>query len=274
MNGKLLTPSQRDGVSKSDEECALYYGAELIQECGILLRLNQVVMASAQALFQRFYLACSLKIHSHIWAAGACLLLASKTEEDARKIRDIANVVYVRLCSREGWIDVRKEDGSIVPLDYYGAVGYDWKSNIVSAERHVLRQLGFHVHVEHPHKFILVFMNTIREQTGADDWLTASGQRWHKVLQRAWNYANDSSRGRVVVVEKPETVACACIGLSARDQKSVLPTNWFLAFGSDAVAYKRAWCDILHIYAIAESDIRFEDIAQSGIKRLCLPMRE
>ena len=47
--------SRRDGISKEIENQLRIYGCEVIQEGGILLKLPQAVMATAQVLLQRFY---------------------------------------------------------------------------------------------------------------------------------------------------------------------------------------------------------------------------
>ena len=55
------SPSGRDGFDEQAETYLRLYGCELIQEAGILLRLPQVVMATGQVLFQRFYCRKSMR---------------------------------------------------------------------------------------------------------------------------------------------------------------------------------------------------------------------
>ena len=49
------SPSRSDGISEETEVELRIFGATLIQEGGTLLDLPQVVMATGQVLFHRFY---------------------------------------------------------------------------------------------------------------------------------------------------------------------------------------------------------------------------
>jgi hypothetical protein len=55
------SPSRDAGFDEQAETYLRLYGCELIQEAGILLRLPQVVMATGQVLFHRFYCKKSFK---------------------------------------------------------------------------------------------------------------------------------------------------------------------------------------------------------------------
>ena len=67
-------------------------GCEMIQQMGILLRLPQVVLASAQVMFHRFYARRSVKKFDVRHFAMGALFLAAKVEEQPRKTRDVVNV--------------------------------------------------------------------------------------------------------------------------------------------------------------------------------------
>jgi hypothetical protein len=49
------SPSSLDNVSKEEEKLRRIFGCELIQEAGILLRVQQVVIITAQNVFHRFF---------------------------------------------------------------------------------------------------------------------------------------------------------------------------------------------------------------------------
>ncbi len=51
------------------------------------------------------------------------------------------------------------------------------KAEMVRAERHLLREMGFVVHVEHPHKFVVNYLQIL--------------QCGHELMQLACNIVND-----------------------------------------------------------------------------------
>lgn len=57
------SPSRKDGLSKEMEEQLRFYGCEIICEACVLLRLSQVVSASGQTYFHRFYALESFRRH-------------------------------------------------------------------------------------------------------------------------------------------------------------------------------------------------------------------
>ncbi|KAJ8320186.1 hypothetical protein KUTeg_001773 [Tegillarca granosa] len=192
------TPSLQDGLDSETEMDLRIIGCELIQTAGILLKLPQVAMATGQVLFQRFYYSKSFVKHNMEVVAMACINLASKIEESPRRLRDVINVFH--------HIKQLKYQKVIHPLvldqNYINT-----KNQVIKSERRVLKELGFCVHVKHPHKIIVMFLQVLECEKNA------------KLVQCAWNYMNDSFRTDVFVKYQPETIACACIYLAARQLK-------------------------------------------------------
>ncbi|XP_055624680.1 cyclin-L2-like [Toxorhynchites rutilus septentrionalis] len=206
-----LTPSQADGLDRETEVDLRILGCELIQTAGILLKLPQVAMATGQVLFQRFFYSKSFVRHSMEATAMSCVCLASKIEEAPRRIRDVINVFH--------HIKQVRGQKPLVPMildQHY----INLKSQVIKAERRVLKELGFCVHVKHPHKLIVMYLKYLELE------------KHHNMMQMAWNFMNDSFRTDVFVRYQPETIACACIYLTARKQNIALPNNpqWFLIF--------------------------------------------
>ncbi|KAM9298923.1 cyclin-L2-like [Gastrophryne carolinensis] len=148
----VLTPSMLDGLDHDTETDLRCVGCELIQSAGILLRLPQVAMATGQVLFQRFFYTKSFVKHSMEHVSIACVHLASKIEEAPRRIRDVINVFHRLRQLREK----QKPTPMILDQDYVGL-----KNQIIKAERRVLKELGFCVHVKHPHKIIVMYLQVL-----------------------------------------------------------------------------------------------------------------
>ncbi|KAK3023657.1 hypothetical protein RJ639_043538 [Escallonia herrerae] len=145
------SPSRKDGIDEATETTLRIYGCDLIQESGILLKLPQAVMATGQRV------------------AASCVWLASKLEESPRRARHVLNVFHRMEC--------RRESLPIEHLDPHCKKSVDLKMELIKTERHILKEMGFICHVEHPHKFISNYLATLEAP--------------QQLTQEAWNLAND-----------------------------------------------------------------------------------
>uniref|UniRef100_A0A8D0SXV3 Cyclin L2 n=2 Tax=Sus scrofa TaxID=9823 RepID=A0A8D0SXV3_PIG len=231
-----FTPSMSSGLDTDTETDLRVVGCELIQAAGILLRLPQVAMATGQVLFQRFFYTKSFVKHSMEHVSMACVHLASKIEEAPRRIRDVINVFHRLRHLREK----RKPVPLLLDQDYVNL-----KNQIIKAERRVLKELGFCVHVKHPHKIIVMYLQVLE------------CERNQPLVQTAWNYMNDSLRTDVFVRFQPESIACACIYLAARTLEIPLPNrpHWFLLFGATEEEIQEICLKILQLYTRKKVDL-------------------
>ncbi|KAI8815294.1 cyclin-like protein [Cladochytrium replicatum] len=206
------SPSVQDGISPELELDLRITGCHLIQCAGILLKLPQVAMATAQILLHRFYYQASLKQFSIRDASMGALFLATKLEECPRKLRDITNVFHFLITQMGG------SEFSLPEI-----IHQEYKDALFQAELQILGKLGFNVHVQHAHGFMIYYLSSL----GLTDR--------HDLVQRAWNYLNDSLRTNVYVCYQPPTIACAAIMLAARDTAVKMPMQppWWQLFESD-----------------------------------------
>ncbi|KAM9501114.1 cyclin-L1-like isoform 1-T1 [Clarias gariepinus] len=242
------TPSMRDGLELHTEAELRILGCELIQSAGILLRLPQVAMATGQVLFQRFFYSKSFIKHNFEIVAMACVNLSSKIEESPRRARDVINVFYH--LKRGG----RKSAPLILDQNYINT-----KNQVIKAERRVLKELGFCVHVKHPHKMIVMYLQVLE------------CEKDQVLVQTAWNYMNDALRTDVFVRFEPETIACACIYLAARALQIPLPTkpHWFLLFGASECDIREICISTLKLYSRRKPDVtQLEKEVEK--RRMCL----
>nr|XP_008120674.1 PREDICTED: cyclin-L2 isoform X2 [Anolis carolinensis] len=166
-----FTPSMGSGLDVETEAQLRITGCELIQAAGILLRLPQVAMATGQVLFQRFFYTKSFVKHSMEHVSMACVHLASKIEEAPRRIRDVINVFHRLRYLREK----KKPVPLILDQDYVNL-----KNQIIKAERRVLKELGFCVHVKHPHKIIVMYLQVLEcernQHLVQTSWVASEGK--------------------------------------------------------------------------------------------------
>ena len=168
-------------------------GCEMIQQMGILLRLPQVVLASAQVMFHRFYARRSVKKFDVRHFAMGALFLAAKVEEQPRKTRDVVNVA--------NHLEQRRAGQAPQPVDIFSQRYATYKDRLVKAERELLKELGFILYTEHPHKFILNYAKLLTVDEGTSK----------RLAQHAWNFINDSQRTNVCIKFAPEVIGCPAI---------------------------------------------------------------
>lgn len=225
------TPSMKDGLDRDTENDLRFYGCELIQISGLLLKLPQVAMATGQILLQRFYFSKSMIKHDVEVYAMASIFLAAKIEESPRRLRDIVNVCH--------HIKQKVQQKTITPMDYFSNQYFNTKNAIIKAERQILKDLGFCVHVKHPHKLIITYLQMLDAEKNV------------LLATKAWNYMNDSLRTDVFVRFKPEVIACACIFLAARVVKINLPLRppWWELFDATYDDIEDISLSILRLYS-------------------------
>ena len=187
-------------------------GCEMIQQMGILLRLPQVVLASAQVMFHRFYARRSVKKFDVRHFAMGALFLAAKVEEQPRKTRDVVNVA--------NHLEQRRAGQAPQPVDIFSQRYATYKDRLVKAERELLKELGFILYTEHPHKFILNYAKLLTVDEGTSK----------RLAQHAWNFINDSQRTDACIKHAPEVICCAAIFMSARVLQLKLPSGWWELF--------------------------------------------
>jgi len=207
------SPSRKDGIDQETETMLRLYGCELIQESGILLRLPQAVMATGQVLLHRFYFKKSFARFNVKRVAASCVWLAAKLEESPRKIQQVLNVFHRMEC--------RRENLPLEPLEPHSKKYSRLKMDLNRTERHLLKEMGFICHVEHPHKFILNYLAQVEAPP--------------ELMQEAWNLANDSLRTTLCVRFKSEVVACGVVYAAARRFQVPFPENppWWKVFDAE-----------------------------------------
>jgi transcription initiation factor TFIIIB Brf1 subunit/transcription initiation factor TFIIB len=229
------TPSFLDGVAPEIETRLRLYGCEFIQSMAILLAVPQVSVATAEILFHRLYMRKSFKKLNVKNVASACLYLACKIEETERSWKDVLNVVRL--------LFLRADNRPFAPLNRAipanDTLYWDMRRDLIVTESHVLKELGFLVQVEHPHKFILSYLNVL----GGDNLFA----------QAAWSLVNDALRTTACVYFRPEAIAVTALFIAARRLGIPLPETpepWWHLFDVRLDEIESIGFAIIHIHMI------------------------
>jgi hypothetical protein len=127
-----------------------------------ILKLGTEARYSALVLLHRYVHAVH-RLHGKLqrptrWVAAACIFLATKSEEEPRRLRDMINLAHMVLADNED----KKYDSTIINMDKEPPSldeGYwDTKKKIIETEQAVLRWLGFDAFVPHPHRAVALML--------------------------------------------------------------------------------------------------------------------
>jgi cyclin T len=186
------SPSRREhGVEPDKELSYRQQAANMIQDMGQRLNVNQLCINTAIVYMHRFYCVHSFKtFHRHLLATAA-LFLAAKNEEQPRKLQYVAQASYACAYKDQPMLDIQSQAYTklVEDITYY--------------ELLLLETLGFEVNVDHPHPHVVKCMQ----------FLKASKD----LAQMAYFMAHNSLLLTTFCLEhSPSTVACVCIHLSCR----------------------------------------------------------
>jgi hypothetical protein len=127
-----------------------------------ILKLETETRYSALVLLHRYAHAVHRR-HGKLqqptrWVGAACIFLATKSEEEPRRLRDMINLAHMVLADNNSETfdsTIINMDKEPPPLDE----GYwDTKKKIVETEQTVLRWLGFDAFVPHPHRAVALML--------------------------------------------------------------------------------------------------------------------
>lgn len=238
INKRTADPSQ----AKIEQDLKML-GCDLIQNAGIILKLPQVAMSTAQMLFQRVHYTEDFTVMKEPVdiTAMASLFLAAKIEEQPKRSKDIVIAFLIVINQRlKRSFEIREEEYEFI------------KSKVFTSERKILKNLGFCVRSSYPHKIIVTYYKGLLNALDLDKnvW---SVDRIEDIIQRAWNYCNDSLRTDVFVRYPKEAVAVACIHMANEDMHSPFPKSsdnrsWYLLFDVTDEQIKEVCKSIKNLY--------------------------
>lgn len=118
-----------------------------------------------------------MRKHRLQYICATCIFLATKVEETPRKLLEQI-YVFDRLMKLR-----TNQEFTICSMSR----ATRWKNHIQSIELIILKELGYELYVDHPHKFVLHMINVL----SVKDISSEEAEVWKELAQRAWNFCND-----------------------------------------------------------------------------------
>ncbi|XP_042217557.1 cyclin-T2-like isoform X1 [Homarus americanus] len=180
------SPSRRCGIDAEKELSYRQQGANLIQDMGQRLQVNQLAINTAIVYMHRFYMFHPFTRFHRNSIAPAALFLAAKVEEQPRKLEHVIKVAYHCLFRDQPALDTQSE-------------GYlERAQELVVNENILLQTLGFDVAIDHPHTHVVKCCQLVRATKD--------------LAQTSYFMATSSLHMTTMCLQyKPTVVACVCI---------------------------------------------------------------
>ena len=219
------TPSTLDKLPIAEERCRRAKGVNFIIQAGILLKLPQLTLATASVFFHRFYMRSSMVperggLHHYVWyplplkplttnidilhqnVAATALFLATKTEENCRKTKEIVIAVA----------KVAQKNASLI-IDEQSKEYWRWRDNILLYEELMLEYLTFDVVLQSPYHLLYGFLQRLQIED-------------NKQLRNvAWAYLNDSCLTMLCLQMSPKDIAIGALYFAAKFTGEKIPDD-------------------------------------------------
>ncbi|MCJ1394005.1 hypothetical protein MMC18_006882 [Xylographa bjoerkii] len=197
----LLTPSVLAGLSPAKERESRGKGVNFILQVGIMLKLPQITLATASVFLHRFFMRHSMvedkaagKPANHYYSVAAtCLFLATKVEENCRKMKDLV-VACVRVA--------QKNPGKVV--DEQDKEYWRWRDTVLHMEDILLEAVCFDLSLEPPYKTLFELLCFFGEENNK------------RLRNAAWAFVNDSCLTMLCLLFSSRAIAASALYAAAR----------------------------------------------------------
>lgn len=194
----LRSPSILDGLSVAQELANRQKGVNFITQVGIMLKLPQLTLATASVYLHRFFMRHGMQqpnkpgLH-HYSVAATALFLATKVEENCRKMREL-----VVACCR-----VAQKNPNLV-VDEQNKEYWKWRDTILHNEDLLLEALCFDLQLDQPYRILFEFLQYY-------------GVEHNKILRNtSWAFLNDCHVTTMCLLHSPRTIAGAALYVGLR----------------------------------------------------------
>ncbi|KAL8826635.1 MAG: hypothetical protein Q9191_003683 [Dirinaria sp. TL-2023a] len=221
------TPSILDGMPREKERESRAKGVNFILQVGIMLKLPQITLATASVYLHRFYMRHSMvdvppdrKGLHYYPIAATCLFLATKVEENCRKMRELV-IACVRVAQKDPTKLIDEQD-----KEYWR-----WRDNILHNEDLLLEAICFDVSLESPYKTLFELLLLLQQENN------------RPLRNAAWAFVNDSCLTVLCLQFHNRTIAASALYAAAKHCDVSFPDD----------EYGRPWWEVA---GVELSDIR------------------
>ncbi|XP_028321043.1 cyclin-T2-like isoform X1 [Gouania willdenowi] len=194
------TPSRRCGIEADRELSYRQQAANLIQDIGQRLNVSQLIINTAIVYMHRFYMLHSFnKFHRNV-ISQVTLFLASKVEEQPRKLELVIKIAHAIINPQEPALDTKSNAFQLQLHEF------------VVLEAIVLQTLGFDITIDHPHTDVVKCCQLVRASKD--------------LAQTSYFMATNSLHLTTFCLQhRPTVVACVCIHLACKWSNWEIPVS-------------------------------------------------
>ncbi|KAL6245036.1 hypothetical protein RBB50_007811 [Rhinocladiella similis] len=227
----LLSPSIVEGMSVEQELANRQKGVNFITQVGIMLKLPQLTLATASVYLHRFFMRHAMVQNNkpglhHYSVAATALFLATKVEENYRKMREL-----VVACCR---VAQKKPD---LVVDEQSKEYWKWRDTILHNEDLLLEALCFDLQLELPYRILLDFLRFYDVQENK------------QLRNTSWAFLNDSLVTTMCLQLSPSSIAGSALYMGVKFSGIALPDDergrpWWEQLGLEVLDIRRG-CNIM-----------------------------
>ncbi|EWC47349.1 hypothetical protein DRE_00317 [Drechslerella stenobrocha 248] len=225
----ITVQQEREGRSK---------GCNFILQVGIKLKLPQLTLATASVFLHRFFMRESLRDFHYYNVAATALYLATKVEENCRKLSDLIQAVGRT---------AQKNDQIII--DEQSKEYWKWHDTIMFTEEHMLAALCYDFNIKKPYKLLQDYLQMISVEDGG----RKEKDVVKDIMKVAWAFINDSHLTVLCLMFPASTIAGAALYMSAKFNDAVFKDSkdgrpWWRVIGLDLLDIKKACNQMADLY--------------------------
>lgn len=229
------TPSILAGCSEQKERENRTKGVNFILQVGIMLKLPQITLSTAAVFFHRFFMRHAMEDVSnpkgfHYYPiAATCLFLATKVEENCRKVKELV-VACVKVALKDPGKDVDEQD-----KEYWR-----WRDNITTFEDLLMEALCFDFSLEPPYKTLFELLLRFKAEDNK------------RLRNAAWAFVNDSCVTVMCLLFPSRVIAAAALYAAALHCAMAFPDErgrpWWEVVGVNLTEMHKACNFLADIY--------------------------